>query len=653
MTFCSSVLGQPEIAAIVFGYQDGLYEDVRRAFYANRELVEFNLHYRIYEADASFATTLAPHADWDHYPKAIFPSHYLVRSDVHDERFSLHAAVDAGCTRLTQRILHCRPRLASEDAIVLALQRGRLEVAALLLDMRVTMPGLYRRVHFVRLVRDATRRFPGTFLASVLAREDTTALALLHRFGVHLDDFAAHHGYFSVSTARERILQHAISKATLENMTLALELFPWFIYTGVLDDVASRDFLPLVRSLHERGLECSTAAMDLAAANGHLDVVMFLHVQRTEGCTVEALDGAIRSGHLDVVRFLLEHRTEGASPNILDEAAANGHVDVVQYLHTRGSFRCTVTAVDKAAAGGHLDVVRFLMATGRSRSCRRGDAVHNALQGGHLATAEYLLSLGCPFPKSVISLAVKSLCEPKIVDVCRLLEAHGQPRNVQWMKLACAANNVALVEFLHEPSGDSYGLETAIQKCAWDVVRFLLANGAAGVSVEASNVSQSSETTTFFKALPRECLLECAGHPKHVTASKLLLPYCLDATKHLDNIVLLLDLLTLPNQMYPWPNRRRMTILALITPELLDQGRKTSQTIRLPPNVAARASTLLQSGEVVDWAQALVIGHLWATDSTVTAKQLLIKTALVQDDELKAQLTRLLASKRTRKRKAN
>lgn len=31
--------------------------------------------------------------------------------------------------------------------------------------------------------------------------------------------------------------------------------------------------------------EFSPAAMDLAAANGHLDVVKWLHENRTEGCT--------------------------------------------------------------------------------------------------------------------------------------------------------------------------------------------------------------------------------------------------------------------------------------------------------------------------------------------------------------------------------
>lgn len=44
----------------------------------------------------------------------------------------------------------------------------------------------------------------------------------------------------------------------------------------------------------------STAAMDQAAKNGHLDVVQFLHYNRQEGCTGGAMDMASRNGYLEV-----------------------------------------------------------------------------------------------------------------------------------------------------------------------------------------------------------------------------------------------------------------------------------------------------------------------------------------------------------------
>ncbi|EQC32496.1 hypothetical protein SDRG_09822 [Saprolegnia diclina VS20] len=65
---------------------------------------------------------------------------------------------------------------------------------------------------------------------------------------------------------------------------------------------------------------------------------------------------------------------------------------------------------------------------------------------------------------------------------------------------------------------------------------------------------------------------------------------------------------------------------------------KANQTIQLAPGAAARATTLLMADEVVNWALVLTIGHLKTTDAI----------ALVHDDELKAQLTHLLAKKRKR-----
>ncbi len=46
--------------------------------------------------------------------------------------------------------------------------------------------------------------------------------------------------------------------------------------------------------------------MDMASQNGHLDIVKFLHENRSEGCTTWAMDYASRFGYLEVVKFLHE-----------------------------------------------------------------------------------------------------------------------------------------------------------------------------------------------------------------------------------------------------------------------------------------------------------------------------------------------------------
>ncbi|KAH9146731.1 hypothetical protein AeRB84_009417 [Aphanomyces euteiches] len=104
----------------------------------------------------------------------------------------------------------------------------------------------------------------------------------------------------------------------------------------------SLDDLAVLQFLHRRRLEvCTTAAMDVAAANGHLEVVQWLHRHRSEGCTTEAMNLAAAHGHLEIVSWLHEHRFEGATVSAMDTAAANGHLGVLAWLHQhRFALRC-------------------------------------------------------------------------------------------------------------------------------------------------------------------------------------------------------------------------------------------------------------------------------------------------------------------------
>lgn len=43
---------------------------------------------------------------------------------------------------------------------------------------------------------------------------------------------------------------------------------------------------------------CTTTAMDVSAMHGHLDVVKWLHANRSEGCTTDAMDWAAKEGRM-------------------------------------------------------------------------------------------------------------------------------------------------------------------------------------------------------------------------------------------------------------------------------------------------------------------------------------------------------------------
>ncbi|EGZ14840.1 hypothetical protein PHYSODRAFT_333162 [Phytophthora sojae] len=89
------------------------------------------------------------------------------------------------------------------------------------------------------------------------------------------------------------------------------------------------------------GHVCTSKAMDDAAANGHLDVVKWLHENRDEGCTSRAMDGAAIGGHLRVIQWLHENTSQGCTTGAMDGAAVYGYLDVVKWLHftTNGDGR--------------------------------------------------------------------------------------------------------------------------------------------------------------------------------------------------------------------------------------------------------------------------------------------------------------------------
>ncbi|OQS02249.1 hypothetical protein THRCLA_05355, partial [Thraustotheca clavata] len=76
-------------------------------------------------------------------------------------------------------------------------------------------------------------------------------------------------------------------------------------------------------------------AFNLAAINGYLDIVKYLHFHpKCKGCTTLALDGAAVNGHRDVVEFLCQNRSEGCTFAALTMAAEGGFIEIVRLLLT-------------------------------------------------------------------------------------------------------------------------------------------------------------------------------------------------------------------------------------------------------------------------------------------------------------------------------
>ncbi|KAL3662042.1 hypothetical protein V7S43_012849 [Phytophthora oleae] len=147
----------------------------------------------------------------------------------------------------------------------------------------------------------------------------------------------------------------------------------------------------LPRQVREDNFFRPSTTMDVAARNGHLDVLQFLHeIERHSvitshpgqhpRCTSAAMDAAAARGHLDVVKWLHLHRTEGCTTKAMDLAASRrfhvpscrgsptdtccldkvpsgfyaNQLEVVKWLQANRSEGCTDIAMDGAASNGDL-----------------------------------------------------------------------------------------------------------------------------------------------------------------------------------------------------------------------------------------------------------------------------------------------------------
>ncbi|ETV91643.1 hypothetical protein H310_13889 [Aphanomyces invadans] len=331
--------------------------------------------------------------------------------------------------------------LRSQDllALVVGFQRGIHADMKAFLCLRAVPNALFRpttlaaRMLAVHVVLAPWRRDHGlSRVADLVARLEHTH-ALLTQYAVYQGDLGllgCLHAACDVATVDSDLWD----LACLRNQTDVLRaLHEWgdtSVSIRAVQWACEFGHVQVVQFLHETIADddidddadsiWTPAAMDVAAANGHLDVVAFLHRHRTEGCTTNAMDQAAAKGHLDVVEFLHENRSEGCTVAAMNLALSYDHWDVVQWLHLNRTEGCTTQAMDLAACDGRLDAVAWLH-THRPEGCTQV-AMDGAAAGGHLHVVQYLHAHAlCVCSRAALSGAVQH----GRVDVAAFLRHHG------------------------------------------------------------------------------------------------------------------------------------------------------------------------------------------------------------------------------------
>ncbi|KDO32313.1 hypothetical protein SPRG_02792 [Saprolegnia parasitica CBS 223.65] len=644
-SFIDVVLHQAEIAAMVFEFQLGVYEDVLSRFMDFRFLVDFTpcgaWYNGYYALDPALRTSLRGFSDAAAREKLRATDLYLNELNYRDERFPLHLAIAEGDIVAAKRMLACRPDLAYQDAIAVAVEFDQLEMAALLLELRATITNLL--VPFDATFLGEPPRSLDSWLPLQVLEKDNAAILPRCRKGRGAD---SHFLY---------------------------ERMPDAIYAGFMNDAAKMGLLAIVQDLHSRGEACTTDAMDQAAANGHLEVVRFLQEHRTEGCSTDAMTLAVANGHVDVVRFFIERRGLSVPCDALDVAAVNGHLELVTYLHGLGMT--APLAIDFAAANGHLDVVRFLLDHHSENGTTRDTLVHKLLQCGGNDIVLDLVAQGYPLPTGDVALT-ECLKKPHALAVLQLLLDHNVLFTPKMMAAICTEANDDVFQLV----------ETKVPASPWtcEMVQSALRNKHIHRAINA--VAQQPELRDFSLAEligrssidvhPRDFIpttgvdaprtLVCNWwYTSDLKVFEMLLPYCMQDDDPIDNLAFLVHLyvkrstsltqswlLLLKGEMVRQATAANCLLsnteagvdVEVLAAALLARG---AVTTRLVPRGRMLERTLDKSA-VADWGLTVLFVHFWSTDVIKHALQLVQWIDQVQDDEMKSHLQRLLKDKLAR-----
>ncbi|CAK4124894.1 unnamed protein product [Aphanomyces euteiches] len=141
------------------------------------------------------------------------------------------------------------------------------------------------------------------------------------------------HEQFDLLSCQRKLLNVASKCGNMEALIYLHNLGHPGCSDIAMDLAARNDHLDIVKFLHSNRKEgCTAQAINLAAKFGHLDFLEWLYVNKTTGSSGYAMDHAASLGHLAIVQRLHD-RGFLCSERAMESAIENEHIQLVEWLH--------------------------------------------------------------------------------------------------------------------------------------------------------------------------------------------------------------------------------------------------------------------------------------------------------------------------------
>ncbi|EFA75323.1 hypothetical protein PPL_11399 [Heterostelium album PN500] len=105
-----------------------------------------------------------------------------------------------------------------------------------------------------------------------------------------------------------------------------------FDYATLQKQPNTLDILEFLQIHFKTGF-CTQAAMNNAASTNNMEVLRWLHNNRSEGCSSKAMNEAAKNNNFDMLKWLNENRSEGCTNYAIENAIYHQNIEMIQYLH--------------------------------------------------------------------------------------------------------------------------------------------------------------------------------------------------------------------------------------------------------------------------------------------------------------------------------